>query len=118
MLDLEVISLDAARFAALGNPVRLAILLELLRGGTGGLPAGEIQNLLGIPASTLSHHLSLLAGSGLLRTERRGTFLWYSPDRAGLAALRCLLDDQGPSFGAGNPWGNRHRPALDLSHQR
>lgn len=50
--------------------------------------AGEIQEELGIPASTLSHHLEKLRQVGLVDTRRAGTFLWYT---ANTDALREVL---------------------------
>ncbi|EMH2077949.1 ArsR/SmtB family transcription factor, partial [Citrobacter freundii] len=44
----------------LGHPTRLSIYRELVRAGHEGLPVGELQKYLEIPASTLSHHLSAL----------------------------------------------------------
>lgn len=79
----------AGRLAALGHPARLAILRRVVQGPEEGTPAGEIQHFLGIPASTLSHHLATLAEAGLLSAERQGTFLRY---RADFPALRRLTD--------------------------
>ncbi|ELD7994249.1 helix-turn-helix transcriptional regulator, partial [Citrobacter freundii] len=42
------------------HPTRLSIYRELVRAGHEGLPVGELQKHLEIPASTLSHHLSAL----------------------------------------------------------
>ena len=67
----------AERLAALGHPIRLAILRRVVQGPEEGTPAGEIQNHLGIPASTLSHHLATLSEADLIAAERQGTFLRY-----------------------------------------
>ncbi|WMQ06435.1 helix-turn-helix transcriptional regulator (plasmid) [Salmonella enterica subsp. enterica] len=48
----------------LGHPTRLSIYRELVRAGHEGLPVGELQKHLEIPASTLSHHLSALISAG------------------------------------------------------
>jgi aryl-alcohol dehydrogenase-like predicted oxidoreductase/DNA-binding transcriptional ArsR family regulator len=77
----------AARLAALGHPARLAILRHIVQGGEAGCPAGEIQRALGVPASTLSHHLSALAAADLVQVERQGTFLRYRADFATLLGL-------------------------------
>lgn len=50
----------------LGHPTRLSIYRELVRAGHEGLPVGELQKHLEIPASTLSHHLSALISAGLI----------------------------------------------------
>ena len=79
----------AERFRALGHPARLEILRCLVQGPAGGSAAGDIQLRLGIPASTLSHHLATLSAAGLVGVLRRGTFLLY---RAELGNLRQLTD--------------------------
>jgi len=80
---------NANRFMALGNPIRLSILRLIVQGHESGTPAGAIQERIGIPASTLSHHLSCLAETGLVKVVREGTTLRYRPD---FPALRGLLD--------------------------
>lgn len=80
---------SAAKLAALGHPVRLGILRAVVKGPKDGTPAGDLQVRLGIPASTLSHHLATLSGAGLVSAERQGTFLLY---RADFKALRALTD--------------------------
>ncbi len=75
--DQAILETQAAALAALGHPARLAILRCLVQGPEDGTPAGECQDTLGIPASTLSHHLATLSEAGLIASERRGTFLFY-----------------------------------------
>jgi DNA-binding transcriptional ArsR family regulator len=70
----------ASMLSQLGNITRLKIVRELVRAGDGGMPVGEIKNILNIPNSTLSHHLSHLRNVGLVRQEREGT------------VLRCFVD--------------------------
>lgn len=57
---------------ALGNDKRLAIYRLLVRAGDGGLAVGDIQRALGIPASTLSHHVAWLSRAGLVAQKRQG----------------------------------------------
>lgn len=85
----EVLTVHAERLKALGHPLRLAILRHVVQGPEAGTPAGEIQAHVGIPASTLSHHLACLAESGLLAVAREGTSLLY---RADFATLRALTE--------------------------
>ena len=80
---------NAERFKALGHPIRLSILRLIVQGPQGGTPAGEIQEQVGIPASTLSHHLSCLAETALVQADREGTFLRY---RADFQTLRALTE--------------------------
>jgi DNA-binding transcriptional ArsR family regulator len=65
----------AATLSQLGNITRLKIVRELVQAGDAGMPVGEIRNILNIPNSTLSHHLSHLRNVGLVRQEREGTVL-------------------------------------------
>ena len=64
----------------LGNPVRLEIFRLLVRAGPEGLAVGEIQDHLGIPASTLSHHVSHLVNAGLVQQERDSRTLLCTPN--------------------------------------
>lgn len=69
---------QASRLKAMGHPARLGILRLVVQGPREGTPVGEIQAGLGIPASTLSHHLSELAQAGLLKAARQGTTIRYA----------------------------------------
>lgn len=51
----------------LGHTTRLDIYKTLVKAGRQGLPVGELQQHLAIPASTLSHHLSSLISVSLVR---------------------------------------------------
>lgn len=79
----------AAQLAALGSPVRLAILRHVVQGDPEGTVVGDIQAKLDIPWSTLSHHLERLATAGLLASRADGRFVHYS---ASYEALRALTD--------------------------
>ncbi len=78
----------------LGNPTRLDIFRLLVRAGTEGLPVGEIQDHLGIPASTLSHHLSHLVNVGLVHQAREGRVLRCTPDYALMDKVVGFLTEQ------------------------
>ena len=78
-------------FAALGTDSRLQILRLLLTAHPLGLVVGEIQSELGIPASTLSHHLDRLKAEDLVVVRRESTFLRYSANTAVLEELLGFL---------------------------
>ncbi len=78
----------ADRLAALGAEPRLRIMQLLLAAHPDGMVAGDLQEELHIPASTLSHHLEKLRNEELVSVRREGTYLWYS---ARAEALRELL---------------------------
>ena len=70
----------AARlFAELGNPTRLDILRLLIKAGRDGLPIGDIQVRLGVPASTLAFHVRGLVGAGLVEQEKIGRVVLCRP---------------------------------------
>ena len=68
-MDIQIAS---SCFAELGNPHRLETFRLLVRAGPEGLTAGQIQQHLGIPKSTLSHHFMHLVLVGLVRQRREG----------------------------------------------
>ena len=59
-LDPALTARYADMLAAMGNDARLGIMRLLLSAHPEGLVVGEIQAELGIPGSTLSHHLEKL----------------------------------------------------------
>src|SRR3954465_5943188 len=78
----------AKQLEALGSPTRLQVYRTLVRAGHSGLPVGRLQEKLGIPASTLSHHLHRLILTGLVTQERQAT----TPiSRAKYPAMDALL---------------------------
>lgn len=64
----------------LGSPIRLRIFHFLVKAGPDGAPVGEIQSVLRIPSSTLSHHISRLVAVGLVRQRRQGRTLFCHPE--------------------------------------
>lgn len=79
----------ADQLAALGHPIRLAVLRFVVQGGDEGRAAGDIQAHVDTPASTLSHHLKRLVDAGVLVSRAEGTFHYYTPD---FKELRALTD--------------------------
>lgn len=78
----------ADMLAAMGTEPRLRIIRLLLSAHPHGLVVGDILAQLGIPPSTLSHHLEKLKNELLVTVRRESTYLWYS---ANTEALRELL---------------------------
>ena len=88
MLELE----EAAQgFAAAGSEPRLTVLLALVKAGGGGLSVGEIQERVGIPASTLAHHLKFLAAAGLVEQEKQGRTILNRAAYDRIQALAAFL---------------------------
>ncbi|MHA7876566.1 ArsR/SmtB family transcription factor [Roseivivax sp.] len=79
----------ARALAALGHDARLSIFRLLVKAGPEGLRVGEIGAHLGLPASTLAHHLSTLVEAGLVAQEKRGREV---VNRADYPAMTGLVD--------------------------
>ena len=91
MRDLE------AALKAAGDPTRTRIL-KLLEGGA--LCVCQIQEVIGLAPSTISKHLAILKGAGLVEDDREGRWIRYALAAGGrnpfaqglLALLRGPLD--------------------------
>jgi len=81
----------ADMFAAMGTEPRLQIVRLLLAAHPKGIIAGDVGTELGIPPSTLSHHLERLKREGLITVTREGTFLRYAANSAVLSELLEFL---------------------------
>ena len=84
----------ATRLAALGHEARLSVYRLLVRAGADGLTVGEIADRLGMPASTLAHHLRALVQAGLVVQEKRGREVLNRPDFGVMTALLGFLADE------------------------
>jgi ArsR family transcriptional regulator len=65
----------ASVFQALAHPTRIAIL-ELLRAGE--IPAGVIQERLGVEQANLSQHLAILRSRQIVHSRKQGNQVFYS----------------------------------------
>ena len=89
--DAGQIARYADMLSAMGTEPRLHIMRLLLSAHPGGMVVGEIGNELGIPSSTLSHHLEKLKNEDLVKVRREGTYLWYSADTKAIEDLLSFL---------------------------
>jgi ArsR family transcriptional regulator len=81
----------ADMFSAMGTEARLRIMQLLLTAHPDGLVVHEIQAELGIPSSTLSHHLDKLRNEDLVKVRRESTFLRYTANTETLQELLQFL---------------------------
>lgn len=91
MKGAEPVAKYADMFSAMGTEARLRIMQLLLSAHPEGLVVGDIQNELGIPNSTLSHHLEKLRSEDLVSVRRESTFLWYTANTESLQQLLGFL---------------------------
>jgi ArsR family transcriptional regulator len=85
------IYLASQQLEALGNSTRLAIFQYLVKEAPGGCSVGEIRDNLGIPGSTLSHHISKLVNAGLLNQQRDSRTLICTSDNDSMDELMEFL---------------------------
>jgi ArsR family transcriptional regulator len=81
----------ADMFSAMGTEARLRIMQLLLSAHPDGMVVGELQEELGIPDSTLSHHLDKLRNEGLVQVRRESTFLRYTANTEALQEVLRFL---------------------------
>ena len=79
--------------AALAQDSRLEVFRLLVQAGPQGLPAGEIAERLGVPASTLSFHVKALSQAGLVESRPESRFIYYSANFASMNALLSFLGE-------------------------
>jgi ArsR family transcriptional regulator, arsenate/arsenite/antimonite-responsive transcriptional repressor len=89
-LDLSVV------FKALAHPTRVQ-LMNLLVSSPFAACVYDIQVAMGMPQSTISHHLKQLVGAGLLRRRQRGSWAYYSVDRDAMRRLGTVIDLDAPA---------------------
>lgn len=79
--------------SALAQEHRLRVFRLLVRAGTNGMAAGEIARAVGLPPSTLSHHLACLERARLLRCWRVERHVFYAVDLEGTRRLLSFLSE-------------------------
>ena len=79
---------DVKRITALANENRLLIMLALQHGKKCG---GELLEELNITQPTLSHHMKILAGSGLVDYYKEGRWRYYSISADGVKEFRKMV---------------------------
>ncbi|MEU4445730.1 metalloregulator ArsR/SmtB family transcription factor [Actinosynnema sp. NPDC050801] len=78
-------------FKALAHPTRVQ-LMNLLVSSPFAACVYDIQVAMGMPQSTISHHLKQLVGAGLLHRQQRGSWAYYSVDREAMRRLGTVID--------------------------
>ena len=67
---------DVRLLAALADPVRLSFVRQLVENE--GVCACDFSECCTVSQPTISHHLKVLRGAGVVTSERRGTNVVYS----------------------------------------
>jgi DNA-binding transcriptional ArsR family regulator len=82
-------SLQARRFAALGDPTRLQVFTLIARSP---LSVAEVAERLPVSRPAVSQHLKVLADAGLVQRQSIGTRNLYRPDTDAVATMRDFID--------------------------
>ncbi|MBE8166870.1 MAG: helix-turn-helix transcriptional regulator [Shewanella sp.] len=90
-MNIEVI---AKALKELGHPTRLIIFKRVVKAGHQGIAVGGLQENLGIPNSTLSHHISSLVSAGLITQRRESRTLYCTAEYDKLQAVISFLQDE------------------------
>ena len=69
---------------AMAHPTRLFIVDELARNGERCVC--ELTEMVGVDMSTVSRHLAILKGAGIIEDDKRGAQVYYR------LRVRCVLD--------------------------
>ena len=88
------IDIVAKALKELGHPTRLTIYKSVVRAGYQGVAVGVLQEKLGIPGSTLSHHISSLVSAGLISQRREGRTLFCVAEFEQLQSVIGFLQDE------------------------
>lgn len=103
----------AEYFKCLSEDIRLYACLLLHTEGE--LCVCELMEALGESQSKISRHLAQLRNCGLLDTERRGQWVYYSISKSNPDWIKELLD---VSLGITSPQLNRYRKKLSSMKDR
>jgi ArsR family transcriptional regulator len=76
-LSREAAQTSAALLKAVADPVRLQLLSAIRATEQGEACVCDLTALVGLSQPTVSHHLKVLVGAGLLEREKRGTWAWF-----------------------------------------
>jgi DNA-binding transcriptional ArsR family regulator len=79
---------DALLLQGAGDPTRLAILRQLAAGEP--VCACDFTDCCDVAQPTVSHHLKVLREAGWVRSERRGSNIWYSLDPDAVERFRRI----------------------------
>jgi len=90
-LDESESELLAARFRALADPTRVAIVNRLA--SCDECCVCDLNDAFDLSQPTISHHLKVLRDAGLVESSRRGTWAYYRLVPEAVRALRQTLGE-------------------------
>lgn len=119
--EAHAIGLDAATtvantLKALADPLRLRMLSAIATDPRGESCVCDLAELADVSQPTISHHLKVLKDTGLLTSQRRGTWVYYRIVATRHAAVTALLDGFASTVTASPAEGRPESPREVDSH--
>lgn len=87
----------AGALKAIADPLRLRMLSAIATDPRGEACVCDLAELAEVSQPTISHHLKVLKDTGMLLSERRGTWVYYRITPARRGAVTALLDAFAPA---------------------
>lgn len=95
-IDAETAAAMASLLKALAEPLRLRMLSFIATTSSGEACVCDLSALADVSQPTVSHHLKVLRDVGVVTSQRRGTWVWYSIAPGFTAAVATVLESFGP----------------------
>jgi ArsR family transcriptional regulator len=92
-LSAEQAAQVAPLLKALAEPVRLRLMSLVASHPGGEACVCDLNDAFDLSQPTISHHLKVLHGAGLLDREKRGVWVYYRARTDALASLGTLIGD-------------------------
>ncbi|MGX1695459.1 metalloregulator ArsR/SmtB family transcription factor [Microbacterium keratanolyticum] len=93
----DVAAVLAGALKSLADPLRLRMLSAIATDPRGETCVCDLAALAEVSQPTVSHHLKVLKETGMLLSERRGTWVWYRIAPGRQLAVAALLDAFAPA---------------------
>lgn len=90
-LSAEAAADIAVKLKALADPVRLRLFSMVASRASGEACVCDVSEGLDVTQPTISHHLKVLKDAGLLTSQRRASWVYYSVVPEALANLSTVL---------------------------
>ncbi len=111
----EAASTIAGALKSLADPLRLRMLSAIAADPRGESCVCDLTELADVSQPTVSHHLKVLKETGMLASERRGTWVWYRILPACRPAVTALLDAFAPAATSVEPEDDAQSRAAELA---
>jgi ArsR family transcriptional regulator len=104
-------------FKAMADPIRMKIIQLLWRPEAkccsvqDRICACDLEEMLGISQSTVSHHMKILVRAGLVIAAKEGRWIYYTVNRYSFAALSGLVTKYAEEMPADAPRAKSAAPA-------